>query len=71
MSRHSSTQYNNINNNNQILPSELDFELLAIDVFNEQNRGRIKPHYIEKVERATTFFNDKIFRHPSEIPIET
>jgi hypothetical protein len=77
MSRHSSSQYNNINNNNnninnQIPSTELDYEQLAIDVFNEQNRVRTEPQsYIEKLERATTFFKDKIFRHPAEIPIET
>ena len=48
MSRHSSSQYNNINNNNnninnQIPPTELDYEQLAIDVFNEQNRVRTEP----------------------------
>jgi hypothetical protein len=64
-----SSQLNNINNSN---PSEIDFEQLAIDVFNEQNRVRINPEsYIEKLERATKFFKDKIFRHPAELPIET
>ena len=64
-----SSQLNNINNSN---PSEIDFEQLAIDVFNEQNRVRTNPEsYIEKLERATKFFKDKIFRHPAELPIET
>ena len=43
-----------------------------MDVFNEQNRVRTNPEsYIEKLERATKFFKDKIFRHPAELPIET
>ena len=59
-------------NNNSPPTSEIDFEQLAIDVFNEQNRVRINPEsYIEKLERATKFFKDKIFRHPAELPIET
>ena len=63
------SQTNNYNNSN---PSEIDFEQLAIDVFNEQNRVRTNPEsYIEKLERATKFFKDKIFRHPAELPIET
>ena len=56
----------NINNN------EIDYDQLAIDVFNEQNRVRTNPEsYIEKLESATKFFKDKIFRHPAELPIET
>ena len=62
------SQSNNYNSN----PSEIDYEQLAIDVFNEQNRVRSNPEsYIEKLERATKFFKDKIFRHPAELPIET
>ena len=52
--------------------NDIDFEQLSIDIFNEQNRVRTNPQsYIEKIERATTFFKDKIFRHPAELPIET
>ena len=43
-----------------------------MDVFEEQNRVRTNPKsYIEKLERATKFFKEKIFRHPAELPIET
>lgn len=51
---------------------EINYEDLAIEVFNEQNRIRTDPSsYIEKLERALTFFKGKVFRHPAEIPIET
>lgn len=60
------------NKNNFSSNNEIDYEQLAIDVFNEQNRVRTNPKsYIEKLEKGTKFFKDKIFRHPSEIPIET
>ena len=60
------------NNSNFGSNNEIDCEQLAIDVFNEQNRVRTHPgSYIEKLERATKFFKDKIFRHPAELPIET
>ena len=57
-----------INPNNNISSSpEIDYQQLALDIFNEQNRVRTKPEsYIEKLERATKFFKDKIFRHPAE-----
>ena len=59
-------------NSNYASNNEIDYEQLAIDVFNEQNRVRTNPEsYIEKLERATKFFKDKIFRHPAELPIET
>ena len=59
-------------NSNYASNNEIDYEQLAIDVFNEQNRVRTNPEsYIEKLERATNFFKDKIFRHPAELPIET
>ena len=62
----------NVMNNYNSNQSDIDFEQLAIDVFNEQNRVRSNPEsYIEKLERATKFFKDKIFRHPAELPIET
>ena len=52
--------------NNYSSNNDIDFEQLAIDVFNEQNRVRTNPEsYIEKLERATKFFKDKIFRHPA------
>ena len=61
-----------INNNNYSSNPEIDYQQLALDVFNEQNRVRTNPDsYIEKLERATKFFKDKIFRHPAELPIET
>ena len=51
---------------------EIDYESLAQEIFNEQNRVRADPSsYIEKLKRAEKFFKDKIFRHPAEIPIET
>ena len=59
-------------NSNYSSNNEIDYEQLAIDVFNEQNRVRTNPEsYIEKLERATNFFKDNIFRHPAELPIET
>ncbi len=52
--------------------NEPNYEELAIEIFNEQNRVRTDPKsYIDKLERAKSFFKDKIFRHPAEIPIET
>ena len=61
-----------INNNNYSSNPEIDYQQLALDIFNEQNRVRTNPDsYIEKLERATKFFKDKIFRHPAELPIET
>ena len=50
-----------INNNNYSSNPEIDYQQLALDVFNEQNRVRTNPDsYIEKLERATKFFKDKI-----------
>ena len=44
-------------NSNYSSNNEIDYEQLAIDVFNEQNRVRTNPEsYIEKLERATNFF---------------
>ena len=52
--------------------NEIDYEELTIDIFNDLNRVRTNPEsYIEKLERSTKFFKDKIFRHPAELPIET
>ena len=57
----SNIKINSQNNNYNSNPSEIDYEQLAIDVFNEQNRVRSNPEsYIEKLERATKFFKDKI-----------
>lgn len=51
---------------------EIDYEALAKEILDEQNRVRADPQvYIEKLERAEKFFKDKVFRHPAEIPIET
>ena len=66
------SQNTQLSNNYNSNSGEIDYEQLAIDVFNEQNRVRTNPEsYIEKLERATKFFKDKIFRHPAELPIET
>lgn len=52
--------------------NEINFDELAISVFNEMNRVRQDPTcFIEKLERDKKFFKDKIFRHPTELPIET
>lgn len=51
---------------------EVNYEDLATEIFNEQNRIRKDPScYIEKLERALKFFKGKVFRHPAEIPVET
>ena len=58
--------------NNSAQVYEPNYEEIALEIFNEQHRVRTEPRsYIEKLERAKTFFKDKIFRHPAEIPIET
>ena len=46
-------------NSNYGSNNEIDYEQLAIDIFNEQNRVRTNPEsYIEKLERATKFFKE-------------
>ena len=51
---------------------EMDLEQLAKDIFNEHNYLRKNPQsYIEKLERVSSFYRGKYFRHPMEIPIET
>ena len=46
-----------INNNNYSSNPEIDYQQLALDVFNEQNRVRTNTDsYIEKLERATKIF---------------
>ena len=58
--------------NNSSNQNETNYEELTIEIINEQNRVRTDPKtYIDKLERAKSFFKDKIFRHPAEIPIET
>ena len=58
--------------NNSSNQNEPNYDELAIEIINEQNRVRTDPKtYIDKLERAKSFFKDKIFRHPAEIPIET
>ena len=60
------------NNNNYVSNSEIDYEELALNVFNEQNRARTNPKaYIEKLEYSMKFFKDKILYEPDELPIET
>lgn len=52
--------------------NDINYEDLAVEIVKEQNRVRTDPQsYIEKLKRAKTFFKDKIFRHPAELPIET
>ena len=51
---------------------EMDLEQLAKDIFIEHNYLRKNPQsYIEKLERVSSFYRGKFFRHPMEIPIET
>ena len=51
---------------------EMDLEQLAKDIFTEHNYLRKNPQsYIEKLERVSSFYRGKYFRHPMEIPIET
>ena len=58
--------------NNQEVPSEIDFQQLAEEIFQEHNKLRKDPKsYIEKLTKAENYYKDKIFRHPNEIPIET
>ena len=58
------------NNNSKF--SNINFKLLAIEIFKKQNKVLTNPKsYIEKLEKATNFFKDKIFRYPGEKPIET
>ena len=52
--------------------NEVDFQQLAENIFQEHNNLRKDPKsYIEKLSKLESFFKDKIFRHPNEIPIET
>ena len=54
------------------LKKDIDFDEIALEIFNEQNKIRQNPKsYIEKLKRSLTFFKNKIFRHPLEIPLET
>ena len=58
--------------NNQEVPSEIDFQQLAEEIFQEHNNLRKDAKsYIEKLTKAENYYKDKIFRHPNEIPIET
>jgi len=51
---------------------EMDLEQLAKDIFIEHNYLRKNPQsYIEKLERVSSFYRGKFFRHPMEVPIET
>lgn len=48
------------------------FEQLAKEIFEKINEVRKDPKsFIEKIEKNKSFFKDKIFRHPLELPIET
>ena len=51
---------------------EIDFQQLAEEIFKEHNNLRKDPKsYIDKLAKMESFYKDKIFRHPNEIPIET
>ena len=52
--------------------NEIDYQQLAEELFQEHNNLRKDPKsYIEKLTKAESYYKDKIFRHPNEIPIET
>ena len=52
--------------------NEIDLKKLSEEIFQEHNLLRKDPKsYIEKLTKAENYYKDKIFRHPSEIPIET
>ena len=52
--------------------NEIDLQKLSEQIFQEHNLLRKDPKsYIEKLTKAENYYKDKIFRHPSEIPIET
>ena len=52
--------------------NEIDLQKLSEEIFQEHNLLRKDPKsYIEKLTKAENYYKDKIFRHPSEIPIET
>ena len=60
---------NNKENQNQ---NELNFQQLSEELFKLHNELRKNPKsFIEKLSKADSYFKDKIFRYPSEIPIET
>ena len=60
---------NNKENQNQ---KELNFQQLSEELFKLHNELRKNPKsFIEKLSKADSYFKDKIFRYPSEIPIET
>ena len=63
------TEVNNKDNQN---PKELNFHQLSEELFKLHNELRKNPQsFIEKLSKAESYFKDKIFRYPGEIPIET
>ena len=61
-----------INNKENPNPTEINFQKLSEELFKLQNQLRKNPQsFIEKLSQAESYFKDKIFRYPNEIPIET
>ena len=61
-----------LNNKENQNPSEINFQHLSEELFKLHNELRKNPQsFIEKLSQAETYFKDRIFRYPSEIPIET
>ena len=53
-------------------PGDIDYQQLSEELFKLHNELRKNPiSFIDKLTKAESYFKDKIFRHPSEIPIET
>ena len=51
---------------------EIDYKLIAKKVFNYINDIRKNPFkYIPKIKELTTYYKNKMYSHPKEIPIET
>ena len=51
---------------------DIDYQQLSEELFKLHNELRKNPKsFIEKLSKADSYFKDKIFRYPSEIPIET
>ena len=51
---------------------DIDYQQLSEELFKLHNELRKNPKsFIDKLTKAESYFKDKIFRHPSEIPIET
>ena len=61
-----------INNKVDQNQSEIDYQQLSEELFKLHNELRKNPQsFIEKLSQAESYFKDKVFRYPSEIPIET